>query len=128
MGIYYLVSAIARRSWARSSFAAGWAHDSRAVFLAEHRQAVTAAAFAPAGGTVEYREIAASLKAKIVTHGFTCNTNRGARRMSKNYSTVQKADAISLDDEEGVKQVLVNSVLGLWDVVNNLTRLKPSKH
>jgi hypothetical protein len=29
--------------------------------------------------------------------------------MSKNDSTVQKADAISLDDEEGVKQVLVNS-------------------
>ena len=48
--------------------------------------------------------------------------------MSKNDLTVQKADAISLDDEEGVKQVLVNSVLGLWDVVNNLTRLKPSKH
>jgi uncharacterized protein (TIGR00730 family) len=31
-----------------------------------------------------------------------------------------------LTDEEGVKRVLVNSVLGLWDVVNNLTRLKPS--
>jgi hypothetical protein len=35
---------------------------------------------------------------------------------------------ISLADEEGVKQVLVNTVLGLWDVVNNLTRLRPSKH
>ena len=35
-------------------------------------------------------------------------------------------DSISLADEEAVKQVLVNSVLGLWDVVNNLTRLKPS--
>src|SRR5262245_5251485 len=33
---------------------------------------------------------------------------------------------ISLSDEERVKQVLVESVLGLWDVVNNLTRLKPS--
>jgi uncharacterized protein (TIGR00730 family) len=32
---------------------------------------------------------------------------------------------ISLADEEGVKQVLVSSVLGLWDVVNNLTRLRP---
>ena len=39
----------------------------------------------------------------------------------------QKSDVISLADEEGVKQVLVNSVLGLWDVVNNLTRLRPSK-
>ncbi|GJQ22250.1 lysine decarboxylase [Candidatus Brocadia sapporoensis] len=38
-----------------------------------------------------------------------------------------KSDLISLTDEEGVKQVLVNSVLGLWDVVNNLTRLKPSR-
>ncbi len=35
-------------------------------------------------------------------------------------------DAISLADEEAVKKVLVDSVLGLWDVVNNLTRLKPS--
>jgi uncharacterized protein (TIGR00730 family) len=37
------------------------------------------------------------------------------------------ADGISLADEEAVKQVLVDSVLGLWDVVNNLTRLKPSR-
>src|SRR5262249_14752160 len=35
---------------------------------------------------------------------------------------------ISLTDEEAVKKVLVDSVLGLWDVVNNLTRLKPSRH
>jgi len=35
--------------------------------------------------------------------------------------------AISLSDEDSVKQVLVESVLGLWDVVNNLTRLKPSR-
>ena len=33
---------------------------------------------------------------------------------------------VSLADEERVKEVLVNSVLGLWDVVNNLTRLRPS--
>jgi uncharacterized protein (TIGR00730 family) len=47
--------------------------------------------------------------------------------MSKNAIVGQKSDAVSLADEEGVKQVLVNSVLGLWDVVNNLTRLKPSQ-
>jgi len=35
--------------------------------------------------------------------------------------------AVSLADEERVKQILVNSVLGLWDVVNNLTRLKVSR-
>jgi len=38
-----------------------------------------------------------------------------------------KAGPISLSDEEAVKQVLVSTVLGLWDIVNNLTRLKPSK-
>ncbi len=35
--------------------------------------------------------------------------------------------AVSLNDEEAVKKVLVDSVLGLWDVVNNLTRLKPTR-
>jgi uncharacterized protein (TIGR00730 family) len=34
---------------------------------------------------------------------------------------------ISLSDEEGVKEVLASTVMGLWDVVNNLTRLRPSK-
>ena len=34
---------------------------------------------------------------------------------------------VSLADEEGVKQVLVGTVLGLWEIVNNLTRLRPSK-
>lgn len=37
-----------------------------------------------------------------------------------------RTNAVSLGDEEAVKKVLVDSVLGLWDVVNNLTRLKPS--
>jgi predicted Rossmann-fold nucleotide-binding protein len=34
---------------------------------------------------------------------------------------------ISLSDEEAVQQVLVDCVRGLWDVVNNLTRLQPSR-
>jgi hypothetical protein len=46
--------------------------------------------------------------------------------MSKNESAETRSDLVSLADEEGVKQVLVNSVLSLWDVVNNLTRLRPS--
>jgi len=37
------------------------------------------------------------------------------------------SSAVSLADEESVTRVLVESVLGLWDVVNNLTRLKPSR-
>ncbi len=47
--------------------------------------------------------------------------------MSKNKPAETKSDVISLADEERVKQVLVNSILGLWDVVNNLTRLRPSR-
>jgi uncharacterized protein (TIGR00730 family) len=48
--------------------------------------------------------------------------------MSKHESAATRSDLISLADEEGVQQVLVNSILGLWDVVNNLTRLQPSRH
>jgi uncharacterized protein (TIGR00730 family) len=44
-------------------------------------------------------------------------------------NTSESADsraAVSLADEEAVKRILVNSVLGLWDVVSELTRLTPS--
>lgn len=37
------------------------------------------------------------------------------------------SDSVSLADEEAVKKVLLKSVFGLWDVVNELTRLRPSK-
>jgi uncharacterized protein (TIGR00730 family) len=47
--------------------------------------------------------------------------------MSATENTLQRTNAVSLADEEAVKKVLVDSVLGLWDVVNNLTRLQPSK-
>src|SRR5271168_4403578 len=41
---------------------------------------------------------------------------------------VHKSSAtISLADEEAVKEVLVSTVFGLWDIVNNLSRLRPSK-
>jgi uncharacterized protein (TIGR00730 family) len=35
--------------------------------------------------------------------------------------------SVSLADEEGVKQILVSTIFGLWDIVNDLTRLRPSK-
>ncbi|MCD0460225.1 LOG family protein [Roseiconus lacunae] len=35
--------------------------------------------------------------------------------------------AVSLANEDQVREVLAESVLGLWDVVNNITRLKPSR-
>ena len=38
-----------------------------------------------------------------------------------------RTDAVSLGDEEAEKKLVVDSVLSLWDVVNNLTRLKPSR-
>ena len=41
--------------------------------------------------------------------------------------TTSRSNAVTLNDEEAVKKVLVDSVLGLWDFVNNLTRLKPSR-
>jgi hypothetical protein len=34
---------------------------------------------------------------------------------------------VSLTDEEGVKEILSTTVMGLWEIVNNLTRLRPSK-
>lgn len=42
-------------------------------------------------------------------------------------ATIHRTDAVSLADEEAVKKILTDSVLGLWDVVNNLTRMKPSR-
>jgi uncharacterized protein (TIGR00730 family) len=47
--------------------------------------------------------------------------------MSTSAGPERRADTISLADEDAVKQVLTDSVLGLWDLVNNLTRLRPSR-
>ena len=41
--------------------------------------------------------------------------------------TDQNDGHISLSEEDRVKEVLVKAVFGLWDVVNDLTRLRPSK-
>jgi uncharacterized protein (TIGR00730 family) len=47
--------------------------------------------------------------------------------MSAAQTTTQQTNVVSLADEEAVKKVLIDSVLGLWDVVNNLTRVRPSR-
>lgn len=39
----------------------------------------------------------------------------------------QKNDIVSLADEDAVKEVLASSILGMWEIVNNLTRLRPSR-
>src|SRR6476469_6333105 len=47
--------------------------------------------------------------------------------MSATNSHAGRNDSVSLADEEAVKKILIDSVLGLWDTVNNLTRLRPSR-
>jgi len=47
--------------------------------------------------------------------------------MSGERPVENRAPTVSLADEAAVKDVLVRSVFGLWDVVNELTRLRPSK-
>jgi hypothetical protein len=44
-------------------------------------------------------------------------------------TTAQALDSgiVRLDDEEGVKRVLVDTLFGLWTTINNLTRLRPAK-
>lgn len=42
-------------------------------------------------------------------------------------SAATRNEAISLTDEDRVKEVLTEAVLGLWDVVNSITRLRPSR-
>ena len=47
--------------------------------------------------------------------------------MSTTTSTQRGPATVSLTDEEGVKRVLLDTLFGLWGIVNNLTRLRPSK-
>ena len=47
--------------------------------------------------------------------------------MNDQGASAANARSVSLADEEAVRQVLTTSVFGLWDVVNNLTRLRPSR-
>jgi len=43
-------------------------------------------------------------------------------------STIRnKSSIVSLDDEDAVREVVAGTVLDLWEAVNNLTRLRPSK-
>jgi len=47
--------------------------------------------------------------------------------MSAPDSPGPRADSVSLGDENAVKEVVWKSVLGLWDLINDLTRLQPSR-
>jgi len=47
--------------------------------------------------------------------------------MSSEPQGADGARLVSLANEEAVKEILATTVLDLWKVVNNLTRLRPSK-
>ena len=47
--------------------------------------------------------------------------------MSNTYKDQQRSENVNLDDQDSVREVISAAVLGLWDVVNNLTRLRPSR-
>ena len=47
--------------------------------------------------------------------------------MSDGTNLTENQAIVSLADEEAVKKVLASSIIGLWQVVNTLTRLRPSK-
>lgn len=47
--------------------------------------------------------------------------------MMKEDSLRDDSRAVSLSDEAAVKQILTDTVLGLWNVVNNLTRVRPTR-
>jgi uncharacterized protein (TIGR00730 family) len=47
--------------------------------------------------------------------------------MSSENTLPKGPQTVSLADEEGVKEILVRTVFGLWEIVNDLTRLRPSK-
>jgi uncharacterized protein (TIGR00730 family) len=47
--------------------------------------------------------------------------------MNIDQSPEAKPGSVSLADEEAVKQVLSSAVFGLWDIVNNLSRLRPTR-
>jgi uncharacterized protein (TIGR00730 family) len=47
--------------------------------------------------------------------------------MSRKTGEDRHSSVVSLSDEEQVKDVVVDAILNLWEAVNNLTRLRPSK-
>src|SRR5690349_13298456 len=47
--------------------------------------------------------------------------------MATDESVKKASQTVSLADEGAVKEILVRTVFGLWDIVNDLTRLRPSR-
>jgi uncharacterized protein (TIGR00730 family) len=68
-----------------------------------------------------------TLKHADFTTGSNTKLPEGTPGMNPKSKVASGPMTVSLADEEQVKEVVANAVLGLWDVVNNLTRLRPSK-
>ena len=49
------------------------------------------------------------------------------KKKKKMVATSTSTDFVDLRDQEKVQDVLVSSILNLWETVNNLTRLRPSQ-
>jgi uncharacterized protein (TIGR00730 family) len=47
--------------------------------------------------------------------------------MGSDKEAADRSNTVSLANEDAAKEILVRAVFGLWDVVNDLTRLRPSK-
>jgi uncharacterized protein (TIGR00730 family) len=47
--------------------------------------------------------------------------------MTETNPALRRTDVVDLQDQERTLEIVAQSVLGLWDVVNNLTRLRPTR-
>ncbi|MBX3352879.1 MAG: LOG family protein [Phycisphaeraceae bacterium] len=47
--------------------------------------------------------------------------------MSEHRMPIGSSRAVTITDEEAVKEIISTSVMGLWEIVNNLTRLRPTR-
>lgn len=48
--------------------------------------------------------------------------------MTNSTQPKSSSSAVSISDEQAVQQIISTTVFNLWDIVNNLTRIKPTKH
>lgn len=40
----------------------------------------------------------------------------------------KQKELVQLSDEEGVREIVSDSLMGMWEIINNLTRLRPTRH
>src|SRR5262245_8468440 len=59
--------------------------------------------------------------------GTTPERGRRERMSTEKPVPAQAPQTVSLADENGVREIVADAVLRLWEVVNNLTRLRPTR-